>query len=597
MKIRFRNIYYLLFCILGIYFLFSSLKYTQKAYNHTNPIDFSKDWKLSIEGKNINEVIDLPYLTKENTTENIISIEKKIPNYFIKNPSLRLGSSQQQVDIYLNNQLIYSFDSMRAINNGKTGGASWLLVDLPDDCFGKTLKIEFTSTYKNLSGTLSIVKFGNKSVLLSELFLETFPDGLLSLALFIFAILFLVLSIYYKKFYNINFYGYYISFMFLLVSIWILAESQFFIFIFNNYSFFYFLQFMSLFLFPIILYKYIYLKYNLKKRKIILILYKLHFYLLHILMLLQFIGFIPFYSSQWIFILFFLLTLFICISIIIPELSEHNTLKKLINILIILFLSFILETFIYDFKSYIFDINFLSLGILLIELYIFISILKNISELKKIKDANNLLKLQLDYQLKYYNTLKEKSSDLKSYKHDMINHLSTVYNLLNNNNIDESEIYISKMINTFSKKNKSIIDTGNPVLDSILTEKIEIANKKNIKIKNSIFINSNLKIDLLDFCIIFSNLLDNAIEAASKCQNKYIEINLLSKNNMLICKIANSIDENIKINKDFKTTKKDNSSHGIGLKNIKNAIHNYNGELSINYDKHNFIVSFILFDV
>ncbi|MGG7142940.1 sensor histidine kinase [Clostridium nigeriense] len=598
MKFKIRTICYLLIVFLGLFFMLSSLIYTEYNYRYINSDYFSNNWLLKIDGTDINKIIDLPYSTKENTSENIISIEKQIPNEYIIDPYLRVGSSQQEINIYLDNTLIYNFNSMRAINNGKTGGSIWLLVKLPDDCFGKTLKIEFISTYNKLSGTLNVVKFGNKSVLLAELLLERFPDVLLALSLFIFSIIFLLVSIYYKKSHNIIFNGYYIALMFLLSSIWILVESQFFVFIFNNYSLMYFLEFISLFLFPIFLYKYIYLEYNLKNKKYILILYKIHFYLLLVLMLLQFMGLSPFYLSQWTFLIIFLITFCVCIFIILLELKREKKLKSLVNILIILFTSCILDIISYDIKSYKFNISFIYIGTILIEIYILLHILKEISKLKKIKNDNKLLNLQLDYQLKYYNNLNERNSNLKSYKHDMLNHLSTVYNLIDNNNIEDSKKYISSMINNFSKKRMSVIDTGNPILDSILSEKIEIAKKQNIQISQEIFINKNLKIDLLDCCIIFSNILDNAIEASSKVKNnKYIKIKLMSKGNMLICKISNSIDKNVKINKDFRTTKKDSYFHGIGLKNVKNTINKYEGELSITYDNFTFVTSFILFGV
>ncbi|WP_196001612.1 sensor histidine kinase [Clostridium sp. 1001271B_151109_B4] len=598
MKIKFKHIIYLLILLLGLFFIAISIRYTNKGYTCSITNNFSKDWLLTISGTNIKKKINLPYYTKENTAENIISIEKQIPNDFIIDPYLRVGSSQQEIRVYLDDVLIYNFDSMRKINNGKTGGAVWLLVKLPKDCFGKTLKIEFISSYNKLSGNLSRVMLRSKPLILSELFFETLPKAILSFLTFILAFILLLASIFYKKVYGINFNGYYLSLIFLSIAIWIFSESQFFVFIFNNYSLIYFLQFISLFSFPVFLYKYIFLEYNLNNKKFIFIIYKIHIYILLIFMLLQFIGLSSFYLLQWIFILIFFITISICITIIILESKKNSLLKILINILIILFISFNLDSILYDFKSDIFNISFLSLGTLLTELYIFISILKNISNLKKIKEDNDFLKLQLDYQLKYYNYIKEKNSNIASYKHDMLNHWSTVYNLIDNNNIEVSKNYISNIIGKFSTDKKILIDTGNPVLDSILTEKLEIAKRQNIKLSTDIFINKNLKIDLLDCCIIFSNILDNAIEALSKVKNnKYLEIKLMSKGNILICKIINSIDKNVIINKNFKTSKKDINSHGMGLKNINTAIQKYDGELFINYDDFTFTVSFTLFNV
>lgn len=598
MKIKFKNIIYLLILLLGLFFIAISIGYTNKTYTYVCSSDFSRNWLLTISGSSINKTINLPYFTKENTAENIISIEKQIPTNFIIDPYLRVGSSQQQINIYIDDILIYKFDSMRNINNGKTGGSKWLLVKLPNDCFGKTLRIDFISSYNKLSGYLSKVMLGSKASLLVGLFSETFAQAILSFSVFILAFIFLLTSIYYKRVYGINFNGYYISLNLLAIAIWIFSESQFFVFVFNNYVLIYFLQFISLFSFPVFLYKYILLEYKLDNKKYISIIYKIHLYILLLFMIFQFIGLSSFFSLQWIFISIFFITISICITIILMEVKKDPRLKILINILLTIFICFVLDSLIYDIKSDVFNIRFLSLGTLLTEIYILISALKYISSIKKIKEDNSFLKLQLDYQLKYYTYIKEKNSNLASYKHDMLNHWSTVYNLINGNNIEVSQNYILSIINNFSTEKRILIDTGNPVLDAILTEKLEFAEKKNIKVSTDIFINKNLKIDLLDCCTIFGNILDNAIEALSKVHNnKYLEIKLISKGNILICKIINSIDENVLINKNFKTTKKDTYSHGIGLKNINTTIQKYNGELFINYDNLTFTVSFTLFNV
>lgn len=49
---------------------------------------------------------------------------------------------------------------------------------------------------------------------------------------------------------------------------------------------------------------------------------------------------------------------------------------------------------------------------------------------------------------------------------------------------------------------------------------------------------------------------------------------------------------NIK-NNNFITNKKDKSMHGIGLKNIKDTVYKYNGEIKINFDEDKFVLKFI----
>lgn len=118
-----------LFCILYsfislvlIFFIYQAKSFDEERFNIGENNDFLTSWKMSIEGKDIEEVIDLPYYTDENTVENIISIKNIIPDKRISSPYMGVKSLHQSFEVYLENELIYKFDSIRKINNGKTGG-------------------------------------------------------------------------------------------------------------------------------------------------------------------------------------------------------------------------------------------------------------------------------------------------------------------------------------------------------------------------------------------------------------------------------------------------------------------------------------------
>lgn len=113
-------------------------------------------------------------------------------------------------------------------------------------------------------------------------------------------------------------------------------------------------------------------------------------------------------------------------------------------------------------------------------------------------------------------------------------------------------------------------------------------------------INKNIKIDPVDWCIIFGNALDNAIEACEKIEDnrKFISLKLMSRSNTFIVKIINSSkDDFIVEKKRYLTTKKNKDEHGIGMNSIKNAIEKYDGILNIRYEKNLFEVSIVFYDV
>ncbi|MDU7965048.1 MAG: ATP-binding protein [Clostridium perfringens] len=141
-------------------------------------------------------------------------------------------------------------------------------------------------------------------------------------------------------------------------------------------------------------------------------------------------------------------------------------------------------------------------------------------------------------------------------------------------------------------------NTGNEVLDVILNNKREKCVENNISLKVFIDFSKVNFIEYFDICTIFSNCIDNAIEACKKIKdnnNRYISLKCNCVNNFYIIKIENSKTNKIKkLNGDFLTDKKDKFLHGIGLKNIKLALEKYNGEITIEPSEDKFILKMLI---
>lgn len=83
-----------------------------------------------------------------------------------------------------------------------------------------------------------------------------------------------------------------------------------------------------------------------------------------------------------------------------------------------------------------------------------------------------------------------------------------------------------------------------------------------------------------DIHIILENLLDNAIEAALKAVDKRISVDIYSDEQAMVIKISNTTEENVlKNNPEMNTTKKDNSYHGYGIKNVSELVKKNNGTI------------------
>ena len=123
-----------------------------------------------------------------------------------------------------------------------------------------------------------------------------------------------------------------------------------------------------------------------------------------------------------------------------------------------------------------------------------------------------------------------------------------------------------------------------------------LKNKKtNISIKLSIPSKLNNIYDK-DLCIIIGNLLENAVEACNKLDNKtksFIKLNSRLQYDTLTITLDNSFNGLYKKEDDIFISSKRNEP-GIGINSIKNVVKKYNGGYKFETKKHTFMASIYL---
>ncbi|MCR5403032.1 MAG: GHKL domain-containing protein [Butyrivibrio sp.] len=146
---------------------------------------------------------------------------------------------------------------------------------------------------------------------------------------------------------------------------------------------------------------------------------------------------------------------------------------------------------------------------------------------------------------------------------------------------------------------ESFMNTGNKVLDVILTTKSLQCQKQNITLNAMVDGELLNGIHVKDICSLFGNLLDNAIEATSQIDEKekrFITLNMKRKNDFIMVECENCSDpSNVSLLPDRKkgifekgnlprTTKADNVRHGYGLKSINMVAEKYGGAMKCTYE-------------
>ncbi len=210
---------------------------------------------------------------------------------------------------------------------------------------------------------------------------------------------------------------------------------------------------------------------------------------------------------------------------------------------------------------------------------------------QRLAAEQQLAQRQLNEQIRHYKEVMSSQNQIKNLRHDLRNHMLAIAAKISREEYSQSMDYINKLLEK-TETNKFDINTGNTVLDAILSAKKEEAEKKNIDFYTNLKIASNLPIAEDDICIIFGNALDNAIEACEKVKsNPYIKVLLSCCADSLVCKIENSCDNTDCINRT--TSKEDINNHGIGRINMELALSRYDSVFNINQDKDKYTLSIV----
>ncbi|NLV35901.1 MAG: diguanylate cyclase [Clostridiaceae bacterium] len=99
-----------------------------------------------------------------------IQIKAPLPNTNIENASFRFRAPQQSVNVYLEDQLIYSYGSFDRNEKVRTEGSVWHFAYLPPDFAGKAIYIETFTPFAHYTGYLTQIALGNEKAQYLDIF-------------------------------------------------------------------------------------------------------------------------------------------------------------------------------------------------------------------------------------------------------------------------------------------------------------------------------------------------------------------------------------------------------------------------------------------
>lgn len=187
-------------------------------------------------------------------------------------------------------------------------------------------------------------------------------------------------------------------------------------------------------------------------------------------------------------------------------------------------------------------------------------------------------------------------SSTRTLKHDLKNHVASLYTLVERGKKSDLLDYLSVVADVTNGIGE-LSNTGNLVIDSIINFKLQDVEKENIDVGIDFNIPKDLDLSSFDITVILGNLIDNALNAVRKLEeNRYINITMKYTKGRLILKMSNSFD-GIVLKKDdiLYTLNEDKTNHGLGLESVKSVLKKHDGIIEFEYKDQEFNVGILMY--
>lgn len=200
----------------------------------------------------------------------------------------------------------------------------------------------------------------------------------------------------------------------------------------------------------------------------------------------------------------------------------------------------------------------------------------------RLRSENQSINLVLQRQYEQYRLSIDNMEMLRREFHDLKHYMIAIRK---EQDPEKKEQYLLEM-ETAILTQEALSNTGNSVLDVILTTKSTYCIQNNIHFTCMADGNLISFMHVKDICSIFGNALDNAIECVSQYEDpekRLVNLSMFRRNEFLMIQCENYVESSVVLRKNGlpSTTKADSGNHGYGLKSIQHAAAKYGGTMTL----------------
>lgn len=236
-------------------------------------------------------------------------------------------------------------------------------------------------------------------------------------------------------------------------------------------------------------------------------------------------------------------------------------------------------------------------AIMLLAINIFLAWFHTSTQEKSQQFLEMQLLLQKEYDTAlYFDALHQQDEKQKILIHDIRKHLLSIADLNEKGDTKKIAAYINQIIQS-SDLQDSVRICDNNLLNTILYRIRQQCKASGTSFLTDIRSGCTDFLSEYDMTALFSNLLDNAIDATKNIPDSYIELSVTPHSDKkIIITMVNSCRKNpfSKTSKRLTTTKKNKLRHGYGMKSIQRVVDKYDGDSRFYFSEENYTFHTVL---
>lgn len=166
--------------------------------------------------------------------------------------------------------------------------------------------------------------------------------------------------------------------------------------------------------------------------------------------------------------------------------------------------------------------------------------------------------------------------------HEFTNHIGALRALLAQGDVAGAQDYIAGVDKAVAAST-TIMDTHNPLLDSILTRKYEEATRQGVSVYFDLCDLRDFPLSGVDMVTVLANLLDNAICAAAQAYPPEVYVRVRKTEEEYLLSVRNRVQRDVELPPDGqlpRTTRKE-PGHGMGLSNVRDVLLRHGAEYTL----------------